>query len=320
MSVCSLLSAHGIPAHGPLPPEPSLAAVAYWYSPPIISLLVLAGLALWFVAVRRVRTRHPGNPVPRSRSVAILGAAAFVLVALQSVVERYDTTLFSVHMVQHLILLFPVPILILRAAPVTLILRLASPRWRARVLALLQSRVVGVITHPIVTWLLLAFVMWATHLSPLFDAALDDPLLHHLEHTLYLASALLFWAPVFSLDPVRHRLSRPAALFYLITQMPQNSFLGVAIMWAPGVLYPHYASLPRTWGPTPLEDQQLAGAIMWLVGDALFLLAVFVVLAAWMRAEERPASRYNADQLARELAEIRRREEVLAERQKGERA
>jgi putative copper resistance protein D len=222
-------------------------------------------------------------------------------------------------MVQHLILLFPVPILILRAAPVTLILRLASPRWRARVLALLQSRLVGVITHPIVTWLLLAFVMWATHLSPLFEAALEDPFLHNLEHLLYLTSALLFWAPVFSLDPVRHRLSRPAALFYLITQMPQNSFLGVAIMWAPGVLYPHYASLPRSWAPTPLEDQQLAGAIMWLVGDALFLFAVFAVLATWMRAEERPASRYNAEQLAQELAEIRRREAVLAERQKGER-
>ncbi|MFM7781844.1 MAG: cytochrome c oxidase assembly protein, partial [Candidatus Limnocylindrus sp.] len=289
-----------IPTHGPLPPEPSLAAAVYWYSPPIISLLVVAGLVLWFLGVRRVQQQHPQNPVPRSRSVSIVGAALFLLIALQSVIERYDTTLFSVHMVQHLILLFPVPILLLRAAPVTLVLRLASPRWRARILALLQSRLIGVISHPIVAWLLLVFVMWATHLSPLFDAALDNPLLHHLEHLLYLSSALLFWAPVFSLDPVRHRLSRPAALFYLITQMPQNSFLGVAIMWAPSVLYPHYERLQRPWGPTPLEDQQLAGSIMWLVGDALFLLAVFAVLAAWMRAEERPASRYNSEKLARE--------------------
>jgi len=307
-----------IPTHGPLPPEPSLAAAAYWYSPPIISLLVVAGLVLWFLGVRRVQQQHPQNPVPRSRSVSIVGVAVFLLIALQSVIERYDTTLFSVHMVQHLILLFPVPILLLRAAPVTLVLRLASPRWRARILALLQSRLIGVISHPIVAWLLLVFVMWATHLSPLFDAALDNPLLHHLEHLLYLSSALLFWAPIFSLDPVRHRLSRPAALFYLITQMPQNSFLGVAIMWAPRALYPHYETLQRTWGPTPLEDQQLAGSIMWLVGDALFLLAVFAVLAAWMRAEERPASRYNSEKLARELAEIRRREAVHSERTRGE--
>ena len=306
------------PAHGPLPPEPSLAAALYWHSPPIITLLVAVGLAAWFAALRRIRRDHPGNPVPRSRTVAVVGAALLILLALQSVIERYDTTLFSVHMVQHLLLLFPIPILLLRAAPVTLLLRLASPRWRARLLALLQSRAVGVISHPLVAWILLAFVMWATHLSPLFDAALENPLIHDLEHLLYLTTALLFWAPVFSLDPIRHRLSRPAALAYLFTQMPQNSFLGVAIMWSPRVLYPHYENLNRSWGPSPLEDQQLAGALMWLVGDALFLLAIFAVLATWMRAEERPASRYDTDELARELAEIRRREVALAERQKGE--
>jgi cytochrome c oxidase assembly factor CtaG len=175
-----------------------------------------------------------------------------------------------------------------------------------------------VISHPLVAWILLAFVMWATHLSPLFDAALENPFIHDLEHLLYLTTALLFWAPVFALDPIRHRLSRPAALVYLFTQMPQNSFLGVAIMWSPRVLYPHYATLSRSWGPSPLEDQQLAGALMWLVGDALFLLAIFTVLAAWMRAEARPASRYDTDELARELAEIRRREVALAERQRVE--
>ena len=256
--------------------------------------------------------------MPASRTLSLLGAALLLLISLQSVVERYDTTLFSVHMVQHLLLLFPIPILLLRAAPVTLLLRVASPRWRARLLALLQSRMVGAASHPLVAWILLALVMWATHLSPLFDAALENPLLHDVEHLLYLTAALLFWAPVASLDPVRHRLSRPAALVYLFTQMPQNSFLGVAIMWSPRVLYPHYETLNRSWGPTPLDDQQLAGALMWLAGDAFFLLAIFAVLAAWMRAEERPASRYDAEELARELAEIRRREAALAERQRAE--
>ena len=81
------------------------------------------------------------------------------------------------------------------------------------------------------------------------------------------------------------------------------------------MIYPHYENLSRSRGLSPLEDQQLAGALMWLVGDALFLLAIFAVLAAWMRAEERPASRYDTEELARELAEIRRREVLLAERQ-----
>jgi putative copper resistance protein D len=265
-----------------------------------------------------VAREHPGNPYPRRRTVSFAAALLLVLLALQSGIERYDTTLFSMHMVQHLILLFPVPILLLQAGPVTLLLRVASPRWRARILAVLQSRAVGVISHPLVGWTLLVAVMWGTHLSVMFETALEDAFIHNLEHALYLSTALLFWAPIFSVDPIRHRLRGGSALAYLITQMPQNSFLGVAIMFSSTPLYPHYVSLQRAWGPTPLEDQQLAGAIMWLVGDALFLAAIFVVLAALAKSEDRPESRYDEAQTAAAIAEIRRREALLAERKRSE--
>jgi cytochrome c oxidase assembly factor CtaG len=265
-----------------------------------------------------VARAHPGNPLPRRRTVSLAAALTLLLLALQSGIERYDTTLFSMHMVQHLILLFPVPILLLQAGPVTLLLRVASPRWRARILAVLQSRAVGVISHPLVGWTLLIAVMWGTHLSVMFETALEDEFIHNLEHMLYLGTALLFWAPIFSVDPVRHRLRGGSALAYLITQMPQNSFLGVAIMFSSSPLYPHYVTLQRAWGPTPLEDQQLAGAIMWLVGDALFLAAIFVVLAALAKSEDRPRSRYDEAQTAAAIAEIRRREVLLAERKRSE--
>ena len=307
-----------VPTHGPTPPELSLQALLYWAWPPVVTIAVaLAGL-LWVRATRQVAREHPGNPYPRRCTVSFVAALAFLLLALQSGIERYDTTLFSVHMVQHLILLFPVPILLLQAGPVTLLLRVAAPRWRARILGVLQSRVVGVISHPIVGWTLLVAVMWGTHLSILFDAALEDPLIHDVEHILYLSTALLFWAPIFSVDPIRHRLRGAAALIYLIAQMPQNSFLGVAIMWSTTPLYPHYVTLQRAWGPSPLEDQQLAGAIMWLVGDALFLAAIFAVLVALAKSEERPESRYDQAQTAAAIAEIRRREVLLAERKRSE--
>jgi putative copper resistance protein D len=269
-------------------------------------------------ATRQVAREHPGNPYPRRRTVSFAAALLLVLLALQSGIERYDTTLFSMHMVQHLILLFPVPILLLQAGPVTLLLRVASPRWRARILAVLQSRAVGVISHPLVGWTLLVAVMWGTHLSVMFETALENETIHNMEHALYLSTALLFWAPIFSVDPIRHRLRGGSALAYLITQMPQNSFLGVAIMFSSTPLYPHYVSLQRAWGPSPLEDQQLAGAIMWLVGDALFLAAIFVVLAALAKSEDRPESRYDETQTAAAIAEIRRREVLLAERKRSE--
>ena len=307
-----------VPTHGPIPPELSPESLLYWAWPPVVTVAVaLVGL-LWARAIRQVAREHPGNPYPRRRTVSFAAALLLVLLALQSGIERYDTTLFSMHMVQHLILLFPVPILLLQAGPVTLLLRVASPRWRARILAILQSRAVGVISHPLVGWTLLVAVMWGTHLSTLFQAALEDPFLHNMEHSLYLGTALLFWAPIFSVDPIRHRLRGGSALAYLITQMPQNSFLGVAIMWSTTPLYPHYLTLQRTWGPSPLEDQQLAGAVMWLVGDALFLAAIFVVLAALAKSEDRPESRYDEAQTAAAIAEIRRREVLLAERKRSE--
>lgn len=307
-----------VPTHGPTPPELSVQALLYWAWPPVVTIAVALTGLLWVRATRQVAREHPGNPYPRRRTVSFVAALAFLLLALQSGIERYDTTLFSIHMIQHLILLFPVPILLLQAGPVTLLLRVAAPRWRVRILDVLQSRVVGVISHPIVGWTLLVAVMWGTHLSILFDAALEDPLIHDVEHILYLSTALLFWAPIFSVDPIRHRLRGAAALIYLIAQMPQNSFLGVAIMWSTTPLYPHYVTLQRAWGPSPLEDQQLAGAIMWLVGDALFLAAIFAVLAALAKSEERPESRYDQAQTAAAIAEIRRREVLLAERKRSE--
>jgi putative copper resistance protein D len=307
-----------VPTHGPLPPELSLESLLYWAWPPVVTVAVALVALLWVRATRQVAREHPGNPYPRRRTVSFAAALLLVLLALQSGIERYDTTLFAMHMVQHLILLFPVPILLLQAGPVTLLLRVASPRWRARILAVLQSRVVGVISHPLVGWTLLIAVMWGTHLSVMFETALEDAFIHNMEHALYLSTALLFWAPIFSVDPIRHRLRGGSALAYLITQMPQNSFLGVAIMFSSTPLYPHYVTLQRAWGPTPLEDQQLAGAIMWLVGDALFLAAIFVVLAALAKSEDRPQSRYDEAQTAAAIAEIRRREVLLAERKRSE--
>jgi putative copper resistance protein D len=307
-----------VPTHGPLPPELSLESLLYWAWPPVVTVAVALVALLWVRATRQVAREHPGNPYPRRRTVSFAAALLLVLLALQSGIERYDTTLFSMHMVQHLILLFPVPILLLQAGPVTLLLRVASPRWRARILAVLQSRAVGVISHPLVGWTLLVAVMWGTHLSVMFETALENETIHNMEHALYLSTALLFWAPIFSVDPIRHRLRGGSALAYLITQMPQNSFLGVAIMFSSTPLYPHYVSLQRAWGPSPLEDQQLAGAIMWLVGDALFLAAIFVVLAALAKSEDRPESRYDEAQTAAAIAEIRRREVLLAERKRSE--
>ncbi|MEA2608052.1 MAG: hypothetical protein QOJ75_295 [Chloroflexota bacterium] len=315
------LAAGPVLAHGPVPSEPPTfgSLVFGWTFEPVPTLAIAVAVGWWLWAVRRVNSRHPANRVPGGRSVAFLGAMAAIAVALISGIGRYDTSLFSVHMVQHVLLMLVAAPLLALAAPVTLVLRLSTASTRRRwILPILHSRPVRVLAFPVTAWIIFAGVMWASHFSGLFNAALEDPLVHDLEHVLFLSSALLFWWPAVALDPAPWRMPHPGRLLYVFLQMTQNTFLAVVLLNVPTVLYAHYATLARPWGPTPLEDQQLAAAIMWVAGDLVFLTAIMVLVAGWMRAEGRGLAR--ADRQAEvDLAAIRIREQRLAERLGNER-
>jgi putative copper resistance protein D len=170
----------------------------------------------------------------------------------------------------------------------------------------------------VTAWVIFAGVTWASHFSVLFDAALEDPLVHDLEHALFLGSALLFWWPATAVDPAPWRIAHPARIAHVFLQMTQNTFLAVVILNAANVLYPHYATLGRPYGIDPLDDQRLAAGVMWIAGDAIFLLAIMVLVATWMRADARGLARADR-QAALELAQIRVRERQLAERLAGRR-
>jgi cytochrome c oxidase assembly factor CtaG len=308
-------------AHGPVPTEaPTAVSLLFgWTWEPIPTLAIAGTVACWLWAVRRVDGAHRRNPVPRRRTIAFLAGMLALAFALVSGIERYDTSLFSVHMVQHVLLMLVAAPLLALAAPVTLVLRVSSADTRRRwLLPVLHSRVVRVLAHPVVAWVMFAAMMWAAHFSPLFNASLEDPLVHDLEHLLFLSGALLFWWPAVALDPAPWRMSHPARIVYLFTQMTQNTFLAVVILNATTVLYPHYASLVGPWGSTALEDQRLAAGIMWIAGDLIFLTAILAVVGGWMRAEARNEAREDrrADE---ELTQIRIRERRLAERLAEER-
>ena len=134
-------------------------------------------------------------------------------------------------MVQHVLLTLVAAPLIALAAPITLLLRVASPGTRRRwILPVLHSRVMRVLAFPVVAWLIFAAVMWVSHFSPLFDAALEDPFVHDLEHVIYLAAALLFWWPAVALDPAPWRMPHPVRALYVFLQMTQNTLLAVVIV------------------------------------------------------------------------------------------
>ena len=308
-------------AHGPVPPIPPdpLNLAFGWTPEPAVLLPLLAAAAGWLRLVGRIDRAHPANPVPRRRSVAFLAGLGVIAVALMSGIDAYDTTLFSVHMVQHLLLTLVAAPLIALGAPITTLLRAATPDVRRRViLPILHSRVMRVLSFPVVSWLAFAAVMWGTHFSPLFDLSLEQPLVHDLEHALYLGAGLLFWWPAVGLDPSPWRMPHPVRAMYVFLQMPQNTFLAVAILGSSVPLYAHYATLVRSWGPSALEDQQQAGGLMWIGGDVLFLAAMAAILAGWM-IHEKSREEIVDRRLDAERAAIRVREAKLAERLAAER-
>jgi cytochrome c oxidase assembly factor CtaG len=287
-------------AHGSGGPEPTLlSALTVWSNDPLPWAATLLGAGGYLIAERHVNRAHPMAPVPRWRVAAWLAGLAAILVALGSAVDEYAADLLTVHMVQHLLLAMVAPPLLAMGAPVTLVLRFASPAIRHRlILPILHSRVVRLIASPFVAWPAFAIAMFVTHFSPLYEAALEDPTIHVAEHLVYLTSGMLFWWPVVAADPIPRRLGYAARLVYVGLQMPVNAAVGLAIYFAPTVLYPHYAAVERSWGPDALTDQQIGGTVMWGAGDLLLLIAVPAIVAAWMRADARRSRRSDARSLA----------------------
>ena len=324
--LAAFASASAALAHGPAPLEPPSVGnlLLGWTPEPAVVLPLLAAALVWLALVRRIDRAHPATPVPRRRTVAFLLGLGAIAVALLSGIEAYDTTLFSIHMVQHLLLtLVAAPLLVL-AAPVTTLLRAATPNVRRRILLpILHSRVLRVVGFPVVAGVVFAAVMWGTHFSGVFDAALEDPLLHDLEHALFLGAGLLFWWPAVGLDPSPWRMSHPVRAMYVFVQMPQGTFLAVTIQGSSAPLYEHYATVARSWGPTALQDQQIAGGIMWLGGDLIFVGAIAAILAGWMLHEQRQQAaadrRVDVQRAAIRVREARHAERLAAERMAGER-
>jgi putative membrane protein len=260
--------------------------------------LAVAGAAYLF-AVRRL----PRWPV--HRTVCFLAGLGVLLLALGSGLDVYAEKLLSVHMVQHMLMTMVAPPLLLLGAPLTLLLR--SVRSVRRPLSrLLHSRAARYLTRPPVAWALFAAATVATHLTPFYGAALESASLHALEHAMYLATGLLFWIPVVDADPIpRARTAPVGRLMYLLTAMAPMALVGVTLLSWDAVRYASYQVPAAELGVSAIEDQQLAGTIMW-VGGKLVMLAALLCLGwtALRREERRQVAREAYEDRARPVAAV----------------
>lgn len=220
-----------------------------------------------------------------------LGLAALVA-ALASPIDAIALELFSVHMVQHMLLLAVAAPLLLAGAPVRPLLRglpLALRRTVVRALARNTAfrGLVHLLRQPLVAAALYVVGLYAWHIPALYGAAVDDPAVHVLEHTWFLGSALIFWSVV--IDPVPFRATLPYAAripFLLLVGAAQNTILGGLLAFSDRLYYAHYATTTAAYGLDPVTDQRLGGAIMWVPGDLIFLLAASFSFFLWLQSEE----------------------------------
>lgn len=253
--------AHGI-SQGP-PPTDALGIALAWHVDLSMILALAIAVAAYVAAVRSVDAAHASNRWPRRRTAAHVVGLVAVGLALLSPVDSLSDDLLTVHMVQHLLLVAVAAPLFAASGIGTLALRAASADTRERYfLPFLHSRLVTALTFPVIGWVAFAGVMWGSHFSTLYNAALLDDGAHAIEHLLYLVAASLFWWPLLSPDPLRWRLHPGAKLLALLAQMPPMSFLAVTIIGASAPLYAAYLGRTDAFGIDALSDQRIAGSLM----------------------------------------------------------
>ncbi|MDQ1725784.1 MAG: hypothetical protein QOG52_2812 [Frankiaceae bacterium] len=276
-----------LPLHvGPPPLTPS-GIFTTWHESLLPLLAVVVPSLAYLYGVGRLRGR--GVHWPLGRTVAFLLGSAWLAIATMSSLAVYDTTLFSMHAVQHMLLVFLAPIFYAMGAPTTLALRTLPLAWRRRLLALLHSRYLRVISHPVFSWPVFIATPFVLYLSPLYSLSLRNGLVHELIHLhLVVIGCLLFW-PLVSLDPVPGRMPHPFRLIIALLILPAHVILGLTIMnESSPIAEPYFRSIGRTTAQM-LSDQNMAGGIMWGTGDVIGLIFLLAIGFQWMRAEERRA-------------------------------
>jgi putative copper resistance protein D len=280
------------------PPVPDAARMIGDPLPDLFFLtVVVAGIGAYLVGV--LRLRRAGHAWPFVRTACWVGGMLLLAAITSFGIARYAYVLFSVHMVQHMVLSMVVPVLLVAGAPVTLALRTlcrpADPHVRGVrdwLLIVLHSRIVRLLTHPAV-----ALAMYVVSLYGLYFSGLLGTLMrYHLGHLamlthFVLAGYLLFWVLI-GVDPGRRRL-HPALLTLLhFLAMAAHAFFGFVLLQSTTVIgLDWYSSVHPAWASSLMADQRLGAGLAWAFGELPAAVVLLVLVRQWIRSDEREQAR-----------------------------
>jgi cytochrome c oxidase assembly factor CtaG len=255
---------------------------AGWVWEPSVILGIGLLAAGYFCTVGPARRRWKlGDPVPLSRQLAFYAGCLGLFIALVSPLDALaDDSLFSAHMIQHMLLMFVIP-------PLWLI---GLPGWLAEVIIPGQTRkYFAMLVFPVSAFLIFNVSMWLWHIPTLYDGALANESLHVVEHLCFIGAAVIGWWPV--LGPTLAGVPKPALevqAIYLFFNSLSCTALAAIITLSSKLLYPFYGIQPQIYGLTPLADQQLGGVLMWLPGDMILMLFITLTLAKLLEMTGQP--------------------------------
>jgi cytochrome c oxidase assembly factor CtaG len=258
-----------------------VAALASWRFDPVLTAALVLSALLYLRGWLRLHREMPARFGPGQLASFLLGECGLLL-AIASPLDTFASFLLSVHMIQHLLLIAVVPPLILLGQPVLPMLR-GLPRTVFKeglgpFLSAPELRWLGnAITRPLVCWFAGASATVVWHFPWLYELGLQSQSWHRVEHACFFFGSLLFWWPVIEVWPTKRHTSRWLMIPYLLLADVVNSVLSAYLVFSSYVVYPSYTAAPRLWGASALEDQATAGALMWVPGSIVYLLAAAII-------------------------------------------
>jgi putative membrane protein len=278
-----MLSSLPIPLFHVGGPEPVGPLYTHWILDPRVAIMVFGITAAYLAATGPLNRRRPGadqRPVSSEQVQWFLLGSFVLLIALGPPIDDWSHFFFvSVHMLQHLLLMFGVIPCWIKGVPSWMYAPIIKRPW-SRWLLLWLPRVVP-------AFVIVTMIMALWHVPVLYDATLENEALHTLQHAFFLLAGFLFYWPLMSTVAETPQLSPPAKCLYLFLNTIPAGIIGASITYAGPGLYPHYekASI-RPWGIDLKTDQEIAGLIMWVGMNSLFLIMITVIFLKWANREE----------------------------------
>lgn len=265
-------------------PEPTGPLYTHWILDPKIAVFIIVLTVAYFAVVGPLNRRRPGSenrPVRAADIRWFLAGQALLVIALGPPIDDWSDTFFSsVHMFQHLVLMFAVVPCWIKGTPAWVFAPIVRRPWSRWLLTW--------VPRAMPAFVLASFIIILWHVPAFYNLTLEHQAVHAVQHMFFLVTGFLFFWPLMSKVPESPQLSPPMKCVYLFAQTIPSGIVGATIVYAHVPLYPHYAEAHvRPWGISLATDQALGGLMMWVGMNSVFLIMISVIFLRWAHAEER---------------------------------